>query len=97
MARKNPLITRTVKSTKSHVLLYNKDEKKTEETDIVVSRTYKTEKDLEKKLVSWLEESMPNYKLVTIISTEITTELRGMTEDDFIRYSNPIVKSNSEQ
>lgn len=91
-----PMVTRTVKSTVVDTLLYNKESKETENKILEVSRTYKTDEELEKKIADYLKLYLPNYRLVCINSSNVKLTPRAMTEDVFISYSSVIKKENPE-
>lgn len=85
MARK-PIVSRTIKTTNVHCLFYNIETGSTFEGDIVLPRTYKTEKDI----LKYIEKNTPlqeNVRLVHVKAWDVEQKLRSMTEEDFIKYS----------
>lgn len=81
MARK-PMITRTITTTCVKVLALNLDTHENETITVILPRTYKDGKALEKALN---EAKVPaGLKLVLVLSSEVVETLYGMTEEDFI-------------
>ena len=81
MARQ-PMVTRTIKSTKAVVLLMNITTKTPEEKEVIVPRTYEKEEKLVKAINIALNDS--NLKVCAVLSTETVETLYGMSEFDFI-------------
>lgn len=81
MARE-PMVTRTIKSTKAVVLLMNITTKTLEEKEVIVPRTYEKEEKLVKAINTALKDS--NLKVCVVLSTETVETLYGMSEFDFI-------------
>ena len=84
MARE-PMVTRTIKSTKANVLLMNSATKTLEEKEVIVPRTYEKEDKLVKAITTALHDE--NLKVCAVLSTEVVETLYGMTEFDFIAYA----------
>lgn len=84
MARE-PMVTRTIKSTKAVVLLMNITTKTPEEKEVIVPRTYEKEDKLVKAITTALHDE--NLKVCAVLSTEVVETLYGMTEFDFIAYA----------
>ena len=79
-----PMVTRTITTTKANVLCVNILSGETFDKEIIVSRTYKTDDVLMKKIKPIIEVE-DNVKAVHVISKEEIETLYGMTEDDFIK------------
>ena len=81
MARK-PMITRTITTTRVQALALNLDTHENETITVILPRTYKDDKALEKALK---EAKVPaGLKPVLVLSSEVVETLYGMTEEDFI-------------
>ena len=81
---KEPMITRTIQTTKAVVMVVNTEQGETYTKEVTVPRTYNDDKALLKK-VSPIIESEENMKAVHIIKSEVIETLYGMTEQDFIK------------
>ena len=81
MARQ-PMVTRTIKGTKVRALCVDTDAQSTYEDIFTLARTYKDNKSLMKKLESVVNDD--THKVVSILATETTETLYGMSEQDFI-------------
>lgn len=79
-----PMVTRTITTTKANVLCVNILSGETFDKEITVSRTYKSDDVLMKKIKPIIEVE-DNVKAVHVISKEEIETLYGMTEDDFIK------------
>ena len=79
-----PMVTRTITTTKANVLCVNILSGETFDKEIIVSRTYKSDDVLMKKIKPIIEVE-DNVKAVHVISKEEIETLYGMTEDDFIK------------
>lgn len=82
MARK-PMVTRTIKSTKAIVLCMDVVAEEPCNITVLLPRTYKDDKDLMKAVKA--EVDSVEIKAVHVVSTEIETNLYGMSEADFIK------------
>ena len=81
MAR-NPMITRTFTTTRVQALVLNLDTHENETITVILPRTYKDDKALEKALN---KAKVPaGLKPVLVLSSEVVETLYGMTEEDFI-------------
>ena len=81
MARK-PMITRTITTTRVQALALNLDTHENETITLILPRTYKDDKVLEKALK---EAKVPTgLKPILVLSSEVVETLYGMTEEDFI-------------
>ena len=81
---REPMITRTIQTTKAVVMVVNTEQGETYTKEVTVPRTYNDDKALLKK-VSPIIESEENMKAVHIIKSEVIETLYGMTEQDFIK------------
>lgn len=82
MARQ-PVITRTITTTKVEMLAVNVDSKSTETVEITLPRTYKDEQAM-LKMANKRNENQ-SIKYVAITGTPIVESKRwGMTEEEFI-------------
>ena len=79
------LITRTFEGTRAEVLVFNKETNATEERECYLSGKFEDSEKLEKAVEKLLKNS--NYRFVTILSSVDASELRGMSEEDFLKYS----------
>ena len=79
-----PMVTRTITTTKANVLCVNILSGETFDKEIMLSRTYKTDDVLMKKIKPIIEVE-DNVKALHVISKEEIKTLYGMTEDDFIK------------
>lgn len=81
MARK-PMITRTITTTCVQALALNLGTHENQTISVILPRTYKDDKALEKALK---EAKVPaGLKPVLVLSSEVVETLYGMTEEDFI-------------
>ena len=79
------LITRTFDGTNVVALVYNKKSNESEEHEVYISGKYDDSEKLEKAVAKMFKN--PDYKFITVLSAVDASELRGMTEEDFIKYS----------
>lgn len=79
------MITRTFTMTRGTALVYLKGTQETVETDYVVSGKFSDDNKLEKAVAKVINAD--NQKLVAVLSAYDVSELRGMTEEDFIQNS----------
>lgn len=96
MARQ-PMVTRTIKSTKVVALCINIETAEPFNDVILLPRTYKNEKhilDSAKKARDTEEE-----KVVSICEAEVITGLYGMTEQEFLKHADklPERETNKEE
>lgn len=80
---REPMVTRTIQTTKAVVMVVNTEQGETSTKEVIVPRTYKDDKALLKK-VSPIIELEENMKAVHIISSSVIDTLYGMTEQEFI-------------
>ena len=80
---REPMVTRTIQTTKAVVMVVNTLEGETYTKEVIVPRTYKDDKALLKK-VSPIIEAEENMKAVHIVTAEVIETLYGMTEQEFI-------------
>lgn len=81
MARKS-MITRTITTTCVKALALNLDTHENETITVILPRTYKDDKALEKALN---KAKVPaGLKPVLVLSSEVVESLYGMTDEDFI-------------
>lgn len=78
---KETMVTRTIVTTIVTALCVNVEEKTTFEKEIILPRTYKDQKSLNKALA---KVSTDVEKVVSVISTTTKETLYGMSEVDFI-------------
>ena len=81
MARQ-PMITRTVTTTKAKVLCLNIVDEKPYVQEVILPRTYKDERSMLKRIKPLLENE--HVKVVHVQSTEVEETLYGMTEQEVI-------------
>lgn len=79
------LITRTFEGTRGTALVFNKAGSYTEEVDYYISGKYAEYDKLEKAVAKLLTNS--DQKFITVLSADDASELRGMTEEEFVKYS----------
>ena len=82
---KEAKITRTITSTEVTVTCVDIDKEETFNTTIIIPRTFKDNTALMKQVSKQLDND--NVKALRITSKNVITQLRGMTESDFIKYS----------
>lgn len=78
---KKPMVTRTITFTKVTALVINPSTREASEKDFKVSRTYRNDVQLMAALEAF---NTADCRIVSVIASEVITELYGMTEDDFI-------------
>ena len=79
---REPKVTRTIETTKATVLCVNPETKNVFEKTLTLPRTYKDEKALKKAIEKATIDV--DFKVVSVISTDVNKTLYGMTEDQFI-------------
>lgn len=77
-----PQVTRTIQTTKATVLCLDLVKKEPFEKTVVLSRTYKTEKDMMKRISAILDSD--TVKAVHVVNSEVEETLYGMSEQKFI-------------
>lgn len=88
------MVTRTINSTKAHVLCVNPTTREVEEKDILLAGTFNDEKAFAKALAKIETDTM---KVVSVYSTEIVSDLYGMTEQKFLELSHKIDKHEASE
>lgn len=88
MARKR-MVTRTIKTTNAVVLRVNLDTQETIKEHVVVSGVFKDNKNLLKQISKHDTEAI---KTVSVLSTEVTDKLYGMTEEKFLAEAEELPK-----
>lgn len=91
MAR-TPMVTRTIVATKAIVMCLDVQAGEPLNKEVTVSRTYKDDETLMKKVRPLLETE--TIKAVHIVSKEEIETLYGMTEQDFIKYAEVLPPRN---
>lgn len=81
MARQ-PMITRTVTTTKAKVLCLDIEQEKPFVQEVVLPRTYKDERSMLKRIRPLVEND--NVKVVHVQDVSVEETLYGMTEQQFI-------------
>lgn len=79
------MVTRTILTTKVNVLCLNVVTGEPFNTELVVPRTYKSDKDLMKVVSPQIDNE--EQKAVHIVAQEEIETLYGMTEQDFIQFA----------
>lgn len=92
MARQ-PMITRTVTTTKAKVLCINLVDEKPFTQEVVLPRTYKDERSMLKRIKPLVEND--TVKVVHVQNVEILETLYGMTEQQFIDCATVLPPRNS--
>lgn len=92
MARQ-PMITRTVTTTKAKVLCINLVDEKPFTQEVVLPRTYKDERSMLKRIKPLVEND--TVKVVHVQSVETLETLYGMTEQQFIDSATVLPSRNS--
>ena len=77
-----PMVSRTITTTKVNALCLNLETTEPYNKDVVLPRTYKDTKRLEKALSNLIDNGTD--KFVSVVSTEEVETLYGMTEQEFI-------------
>lgn len=83
MARQ-PMVTRTLKTTKVTALCLNFADNTTCEKEFTLPRTFPNEKQLMKALAQYNND---DYKIIHVLRTEIAIRYYGMTELEFIEHA----------
>ena len=81
MARQ-PMVTRTVTTTKAKVLCLDIEQEKPFVQEVVLPRTYKDERSMLKRIRPLVEND--NVKVVHVQEVSVEETLYGMTEQQFI-------------
>ena len=79
---REPKVTRTIETTVVKGLCVNPETKEVFEKEITLPRTYKDEKTLKKAIEKATIDE--DFKVVSVISTDVNKTLYGMTEEKFI-------------
>lgn len=79
---REPKVTRTIETTVVTALCVNPETKEVFEKELTLPRTYKDEKTLKKAIEKATIDA--DFKVVSVISTNVNKTLYGMTEDKFI-------------
>ena len=87
MARK-PMVTRTITTTRANVLCLDIVAGEPFNKEVVLPRTYKSEKELMKKVSELVDND--TQKAVHVVDKKEVETLYGMTEQDFIRLAKPM-------
>ena len=82
------VITRNIKSQSVSVKVISLSDFSMKDISLIVPRNITEEKEQ----LSYIEKLMPGYKALAILAVEVTEQLYGMTEEDFMRYAKPIDK-----
>lgn len=77
-----PMVTRTIQSTTATVLTVDVSTQKTEQATFVLPRTYESN-DKALKVAKKMYET-DTLKVVAILNLEVTEQLYGMTEAEFV-------------
>lgn len=87
------LVTRTFTGTKIEVLVYDKENKVTDEITMVINnRKFKDYKALEKVAKAQLKEMSDTLTFVAVLNTYVFSEKRCMTVQHFFDESEPVIK-----
>lgn len=85
MARQ-PMITRTIQTTKATVLCIDLANEQPFTQEVVLPRTYKDERSMMKKIKPLVEND--HVKAVNVRNVVVESTLYGMTEQEFINVAN---------
>ena len=85
MARQ-PMITRTIQTTKATVLCIDLANEQPFTQEVVLPRTYKDERSMMKKIKPLVEND--HVKAVNVRNVAVESTLYGMTEQEFINVAN---------
>lgn len=88
-----PMVTRTIVATKVNVMCLDVQKGEPFNKSVTVSRTYKDDEALLKKVRPLLETE--TIKAVHIVDKEEIETLYGMTEQEFIQYAKVLPPRNS--
>lgn len=77
-----PMVSRTITTTKVNALCLNLETKEAFNKEVVLPRTYKDMKRLDKALSNLIDNGTEKY--VSVVSSEEVETLYGMTEQEFI-------------
>lgn len=88
MARQ-PMVTRTITTTRVNVMCLDIEHAEPCNKVVNISRTYKDEEAILKKVKPMLETE--TLKVVHVVDTEIEETLYGMTEQEFVELARPLI------
>lgn len=94
MARR-PMVTRTIQSTKVNVLCLDVSDGEPCNVEVVLPRTYKDEAAMLKEAKKLIDTD--TVKAVHIVDVEVTENLYGMDEADFIKYAKPVTRGKTNE
>lgn len=77
-----PMVSRTITTTKVNALCLNLETKEAFNKEVVLPRTYKDMKRLDRALSNLIDNS--TEKFVSVVGSEEVETLYGMTEQEFI-------------
>lgn len=83
-----PQVTRTIVTTKANVMCLDITNGEPFNVEVVLPRTYKDDKALMKKVSAIIDTE--EVKAVHVVAKEEIETLYGMTEQDFIKYAEPM-------
>lgn len=82
------MVTREFSYQKLTILVYNKVTKANEEMEITVPDAEYTSRRLENTINKVIDTNV--YKVIDVLNTESFKELRGMSQEDFLKNSQPL-------
>lgn len=85
MARKYA-ITRTIEKTVATALVFDKTTAEPSNVTVTLAHKLNDAADIE-RAVRKLVESDPNIKLIDVVDVEVSTQLLGITEEDFLAHA----------
>lgn len=89
---KVPMVTRTIKTTRTIVLCLDIDSGEPCNRAFTLPREQKNEKQILKAITPMLNDE-PSIKPVHVVETIINEQLYGMPETEFLAHAEPITKS----
>lgn len=82
------MVTREFSYQKLTILVYNKVTKANEEMEITIPDAEYTSRRLENTINKVIDTNV--YKMIDVLNTESFKELRGMSQEDFLKNSQPL-------
>lgn len=87
------MVTRTINGLNVMARCYNTETELMEDVEILVSGTFSDDEKGNKKLNKAINSLLPTeLTFVKVVDSKVVSQLYGMTEEDFVRFSTPINK-----
>lgn len=92
---RNPIVTRTIKTTVATVLCIDVEKAEPFNYTVELARTYKDEKHLMRAIREKVDTD--DVKAVHVVSIDVKEALYGMDEDDFIEHAKELPPRTKEE